>query len=246
MNKGINNMKLTILSLNLRIWTKHVSPCDENFWLKRTCQQAALFDEYKPDIICVQERIWPVGQELLGLNDYKVFGGRNCRLPIYVKKSFLKTVYTEQLNITGGTGKENGHGCNTIYIHLNEDKSKWFYLQNTHLPSDINETAKIIQDGNDFDTNTLFCGDFNWSLPDFLWIVRNKTSVSPDKFKFIDKEPAGAPTFISYDNPDNQRDIDQFGYVKYLGGKDNPIKANCVILPERTSDHFPLLATFEI
>ena len=233
-------MELTILSLNLRIWTKHKSPCDENFWLKRTCQQAALFDKYDPDIICVQERIWPVGQMLLGLTDYKVFGNRCCRLPIFVKKSLCKEYDVYEEYQYAGTGKDNGHGHNVISIHqkgtLPVPDYATIFIQNSHLSLEPTNMEAEINNG--FRSNTIVCGDFNTSIHTFY---RRWREVRPDKDNILLYYDEGdPPTYISYNDPNYKANLDHFGVVG------RQVQCTHEILPERTSDHFPILAKFII
>lgn len=230
-------MKLKILSLNLRIWTKHKNPCDKNFWLKRTCQQAALFDKYDPDIICLQERIYPVGQELLGLNNYKVFGNRSSRLPIFIKKSFLKKYDVRKRYSYGGTSKENGHGNYIIGIYEKGTNNLIVYVQNSHLSWEVDKLRDEFACG--FLRNTIFCGDCNGTIHT-LYKRWKEFGYENDFIQFYYDE-GDQPTYISYKDQTDKCNLDHFGHTPLNG----TLELTHQILPEYTSDHFPILANIK-
>ena len=74
----------------------------------------------------------------------------------------------------------------------------------------------------------------------FINNLKKYSYLEDGEFIVYPKTPTG-PTYISYDNPDNKEDIDQFGFV----GKTAP-EATVTVLPNKLSDHFPVIAKFEI
>lgn len=221
-------MKLKIVSLNVRLWTKENNPFKPHFWLWRTFKQARLFRRENPDIICLQEVEKPVGKFLLGVWDYKGFF-TDTRIPIYVRKHFCAEGF-------GGSNTTNGHGFSRIMLFLDKDI---FVIQNSHYswePKYIEQELKCWYPG-----YTIICGDMNTSKEGFINNLKNYSYLKDGDFIIYPKEPEG-PTYISYTEPQkNYGDIDHFGYIGH-----NPPKAEVTILPDKVSDHFPILAKFEI
>jgi len=234
-------MELKILSLNVRLWTKENNPFKPHFWLWRTLKQAKLFHRENPDIICLQEVQKPVGKFLLRLWKYKGFF-TDTRIPIYIKKPLLqpsKGGYDFYPHFSGGTSKENGHGTSSVDFYQPEAVHRSFSIQNCHHSWETDKFTEEIKDG--YWEPTIFCGDMNISRDRFIQQLKDITWLSDKELTVYPKTPEG-PTYVSYGEPLKYRgDIDQFGYV----GK-NPPKAKVIILPDKVSDHFPILATIEI
>jgi len=232
-------MRLRLLSFNIHIWVKDRDPREKKWWIPRTLKIRSLLlrkmkmddDEMKsPDVICIQERMWPIGKILLGLWGYKAFGGWRSRTPIYVKRDLIKKYNVRLLHQFHTTEKENGHGINVVAFAN-------FNIQNSHYSFERELLEEEIRQG--FLPNTIFCGDFNKNKYYFTTIYK---SVRDDELLFFDKIPEGAPTYKSYENPDTVADID---YVGTNFGFDT-IKAKCRILPDELSDHYPILAEIEL
>lgn len=231
-------MELNIQSLNVRLWTKENNPFKPHFWLWRTFKQAIMFLVKNPDVICLQEVQKPVGGFLLGLWRYKGFGV-GTRIPIYVKKKTLRKKFVVfNSDIYGGTEKTNGHGSNILLCRTRGNKDFLFNIQNCHLSWTTEEIKKEMRCG--FVYNTIFCGDMNVGKDSFINNLKKYSYLEDDEFTVYPKTPTG-PTYISYDNPENKGDIDQFGFV----GKTAP-EATVTVLPNKLSDHFSMLAKFEI
>lgn len=241
--------KFRLLSLNVRIWTKCLNPLKwEEWWLPRTIKMRRLFrkgpkdlgpDEtwVKPDIICLQERIYPLGKFLLGLCGYRAFGSHKSRLPIYVKRSSFKG-YEFVVMEYCGTVNDNGHGHTILSIGKNGEEL--FKIQNTHHSFQKEDIEREINHG--FYPDTIFCGDFNLTKDRYMKIYGQ----IPNTYDlvFFNKEPKGAPTYRSFENPDTSySDIDQFGYT--AGCEINPT-GKCTIFSDRLSDHYPILVEFEV
>lgn len=224
-------MELRILSLNVRLWTKENNIFKPHFWLWRTFKQARLFRRENPDIICLQEVERPVGKFLLGLWGYKTIGG-GTRIPIYVRKS----IDALPVCINGGMPGDNGHGTNHIWLWSEEYLN--LQIVNCHLSW---ETDKHEKEYEAFLPNSIVCGDMNVGRDRFIENFREYAGLDDEHFLVYPKMPAG-PTYISYAEPLKYRgDIDQFAYIGML-----PPKAEVTILPDKVSDHFPILAKFEI
>ena len=229
-------MEPRIISLNVRLWTKENNPFKPHFWLWRTFKQAGLFRRENPDIICLQEVEKPVGRFLLGLWNYKGFA-IDTRIPIFVKKSFLKQFTTYRCVSVCGNADTNGHGIATLSLYRTYEKP--LHIQNCHYSWQTEEVKDEMEFG--FCENTIFCGDMNTDINRFIDNLKEYADLNDSNFVIYPKTPEG-PTYISYGEPLKYRgDIDQFGYVGF-----NPPKAEVVVLPDRVSDHFPILATIEI
>lgn len=223
-------MELRILSLNVRLWAKENNPLKPHFWLWRTFKQARLFRRIKPDIICLQEVEKPVGRFLLGLWKYRGFD-THTRIPIYIRKDL------DAISLVGfgGMPKDNGHGISKIMLFF-EDKS--VVVQNGHYSWDTEQIKEELKHG--YTETTIFCGDTNVSRDKFISNLKKYVGLEDEDFIVYPKEPEGS-TYVAYSDPSYNGDIDQFGYVGA-----NPPKAEVTILPDKVSDHFPILATIEI
>jgi len=231
-------MELKIQSLNVRLWTKENNPFKPHFWLWRTFKQAIMFLVESPDVICLQEVQRPVGGFLLGLWRYKGFS-TNSRIPIFVKKKTLRKKFVVfDTDIHGGTDKTNGHGSNILHCRAISPQSYIFNIQNCHLSWATEEIKKEMRCG--FVYNTIFCGDMNVRKDSFINNLKKYSYLEDGEFIVYPKTPTG-PTYVNYDNPNNKEDIDQFGFV----GKTAP-EATVTVLPNKLSDHFPVIAKFEI
>ena len=244
--------KFRLLSLNVRIWTKSLDPRKwEQWWLPRTIKMRRLFRKgpkdlnpeetwIKPDIICLQERIYPLGKLLLGLWGYKACGSRKSRLPVYLRRKTFRG-YEIHVKQYCGTVKENGHG-HTFITFINKSNRKYFSIQNSHFSFNEEDVKREIQ--NSFYGSTIFCGDFNLTKDKFMKVFRKVYSYTD--LVFFDKEPKGAPTYRSFEKPDTSySDIDQFGYVKF-DDSEFSASGHCTIFPDRLSDHYPILVEIEI
>lgn len=228
--------KIKILSLNVHIWVRDLNPRKwEQFCLPRTIKILRLFRREKPDIIGLQERIQPLGKVLLGLFSYKVFSSRESRIPVYVRKSVAKAYNMKLRKQNLGTAKDNGHGI-TIVSMWHEGNP--VYLQNCHY-SLTNEVTQEVQYG--FLPNTIFFGDLNRKKENFANIYHKQRGSK--QMIFADKTPTGQPTYMSFGEPVKMSDIDHIGYVVESGFAP---KITCKVLPDRLSDHYPILAEVEI
>ena len=229
--------KIKILSLNVHIWVRDLNPHKwEQFCLPRTIKMLRLFRREKPDIIGLQERIQPLGKVLLGLFSYKVFSSRESRIPVYVRKSVAKAYDMKLRKQNLGTAKDNGHGV-TIVTMWHEGNP--IYIQNCHYSLTDVEFMNELQYG--FLPNTIFFGDLNRTKEKFASkFHKHRTS---DQIVFADKTPTGQPTYMSYGEPVKMSDIDHIGYVAYSGFAP---KITCKVLPDRLSDHYPILAEVEL
>lgn len=234
-------MELKILSLNVRVWTKCLDPFKWNeFILPRLIRMRRLFHREDPDIICLQERMYPLGKFLLGLRKYTEYGDKDCRLPIFVKNN-IKGSRVDIFNFVsfGGKDADNGHGISIFqFVALDAPYPLVLNIQNCHYSWETDKLKGELYYG--FYDGTIFCGDMNTDRQKFLSNLRQYTSLG-GPIVLYDKTPVG-PTYISYDEPIKYRgDIDQFGFIGKL-----PPKAEVTILPDKVSDHFPILAKITI
>lgn len=227
-------MEISILSLNVHIWIKDLNPFNwKKFFIPRTVKMGKLFKRENPDVICLQERIYPLGRFALGLWKYKAFGSAKCRLPIYVKKSLLKQfIYSNNVEIMG-TVDDNGHGLNILNLR---NVSSIVRIQNCHHSWDSEKFKEEMSCG--YYTNTIFCGDMNNNKYRVLSTYASLGFEEP--IKVYDKTPE-VNTYIGFDNTKTPADIDHFGYV----GDDAPA-AEVKVLPDVLSDHLPVIAKIAI
>lgn len=234
-------MTFTILSLNVHIWVRDLNPFKwHQFWLPRTIKMIRLFRREKPDVICLQERIYPLGKVLLGLWGYMALMSRKSRIPIYVKRSFLrKNGFNAKMAFEyAGTAKDNGHGISTTMLW----QDKWYlYIVNCHHSFDRQTLMREIRHEL---SNALVCGDLNCERPRYadIW-----TQVKKGRIWFVPKEPTNAPTYHCFDKPEETRDIDHFYFT--TSNEASPFKyfkISCKVLPDDLSDHYPILAEVEI
>lgn len=228
-------MVFKILSLNVRVWTRNLNPFKwEHFWLPRTVKTRELFKRESPDIICLQERLYPLGKVAFGLWDYEVFGSPECHIPIYVKKSFLKE-FTNSHNVEMmGTKETNGHGVNILTLKNSE---KEFHIQNCHYSWEFDKLKNEMSCS--CFSDTIFCGDMN-NPKNKIRLTYSQLELSTNPMIIYDKTPA-VDTYVNFDDESVHADIDMFGYV----GENVP-DVDVRVLPDMVSDHRPLIANVKI
>ena len=141
----------------------------------------------------------------------------------------------------GATEMFNGHGVNVVGIFDKGTKKHTVenaicLIQNCHYSW---ETDRLNEElGYGFDHNTIACGDFNATVDTFYdkW----KQSPRKDDPLYLYRDEGDQPTYISYSNPEDKRNLDHFAVT------DLKCKLIHTILPEKTSDHFPISATITI
>ena len=218
-------MGLSILSLNIRVWKRDTSPFDWNrWWIVRTWRQRKYFKEEAPDVICLQERAFPIGKFFLGLKGYKCYGGIKCPVPIYVKKS-IQCVFREMKMLD-----HNGHGYNTVSIL---DKEQRFDIINVHLPYSGAVMYAPLKNG-------VICGDFNTILPAVKKLfASNITSI---------RERMGLDvidTFQNYKHPEQHGEIDHFIISENLTAVPKYYKIGTEQYKKwALSDHEPIIVKF--
>lgn len=182
---------MKIISLNIRKWSRDLNPFDWNhWWVVRTWRQRKFFKKEKPDVICLQERWWPIGKLFLGLWGYECYGGWRCPIPVYVKKRIGAFSLNKEL-------LPNGHG-------FNEVSTEKIDIMNVHLPFDAssNYLRDVIFP---LASNEIACGDFNMGL----FLLKNSVKNTIYSLRELQQLPPD-DTFQNYTHQGQHGEIDHF------------------------------------
>ena len=80
---AIPMLSLSILSFNVREWTRDTDSSSDTYWKTRMEAMGRMIEDLDPDIICFQELLPPVGRHVP--EGYKT-AGASVSHPIYIKK----------------------------------------------------------------------------------------------------------------------------------------------------------------
>ena len=83
-SEGQDGQTLSILSFNIREWTRDRDKSSDTYWKKRMEAMERMINDIDPDIICLQEVLPPAGRYIP--DNYKRVG-LSVSHPIYVKKT---------------------------------------------------------------------------------------------------------------------------------------------------------------
>ena len=114
-------MSLTVLSYNIRQWTRDTNPSKPTYWRKRAKEIRALIQREDPDIILLQEATWP----MVGLcipDGYMRATGFSISHHIYCRKEYKVISHEWHMRWCRAlidTGKEQ---VNAFSIHTHWDE----------------------------------------------------------------------------------------------------------------------------
>lgn len=186
---------MKIVSLNIRKWSRDRNPFDWNhWWIVRTWRQRKFFKKENPDVICLQEKWFPVGKLLLGLWKYKCYGGWKCHIPIYIKKDLDNHWYWD------AKFDNNGHGTLSIMVNSNSMFNQDVLITNCHFPWQEPKFKECMDKVFPTLENEIVCGDFNCG--------RNRINKLIPQINFIKEQESD--TFQNYKHPEQHGEIDYF------------------------------------
>ena len=207
---------LTVLSFNVRTWTRDTDSSSPDYWKTRMLAMEKMIIDVDPDVICLQEMLTPVGNYI---------PSAYCRVgvtashPIYVKKG---------LRTSGHHVSIFHESCVVDGIQIVNVHSRWEsdILQKTVDAVNQRLTGRVIA-----------CGDWNNSLQPIL-----NAGLDMESVRVLLGEPE-VDTFANFTRPtESHGAIDHFFVkgvtpVSYRMITDN---YGC----NRMSDHMPIVATF--
>jgi len=213
---------MKIMTFNVGIWTRNIRRSDPNWWKPRYKAMRDFIANERPDIICLQEALFPT-DIYLKPKGYK-FAGFSITHPIFVRKSAKVTYH--RFGIHHEIAVVDGMTVINIHSHWDEG----ILLQDIEF---VNKWSN---------GKTIACGDFNNSffairsggIADHLYSARCRMGL-PER-----------DTFVNFNNPDSHGEIDhlffnyhffdvkqyrcpQYGYK----GEDGE--------EHRMSDHYPVI-----
>lgn len=136
----------TILSFNVRTWTRDRDPGSEVFWRTRMAAMQRMIEDVDPDILCFQEMLFPA--TLYIPKAYRRVAGVSVNIshPIFIRKS---------LKYRGHSLGKHWEACTVEGVRIINVHSSW----------DKEITARTVAQVNDQLTGcAVACGDWNVGL----------------------------------------------------------------------------------
>lgn len=214
-------MRYKIMSFNVREWPRDLKTSSPYYWRKRVDAIRRCIDSEKPDIICLQEALYPMDSMILKGSNYKKagFGVHHCTL---VRKDFNYSDSKFLIHLNGVSINRMFQVIN-VHSHWDEDiltKNCNQVMQYTKMPC-------------------IACGDWNNGLPAIKSHINNMESA---------REILDLPmeeTFQNFEKENSHGELDHFMVtpgIKPISYK--VINYNYGVLS--MSDHRPIVMEFEL
>ena len=206
---------LLILSFNVREWTRDTDDSQDTYWKRRMEAMSRMIGEVKPDVICLQEVLPPVGRYIT--DDYRTVGV-SVSHPIFVRKGLKVSkhrfsIFWESCLV---------QGVKIINVH-----SRWESKIVARTVSQVNSQLTGLD---------VACGDWNTSLSSV-----KKAGLLMDSAREM-LGIAEDDTFINFTRPDKSHGaIDHF-FVKGVSPTSYKMITEGYGV-SKMSDHFPIVLT---
>lgn len=215
---------MKILSLNIRTWTRDKNKVNSHWWIERYYKIHDYIKEENPDVICLQEVLWPA-KYILKLKElgYKRTGWGFTH-PVYVRKS--KKVQKHRVSIFSTRVIVDEIQYFSVHCRWEEKlfqkAMKWIY-------------KRVVENNN---MKCIAAGDFNRSDISSITQAIDMTSARQEL------ELESQDTFTNYKRPEQSHgEIDHFfvsGFWKTLYTIES-----YKVGPSDLSDHRPIVLTFK-
>ena len=219
---------MKVLSFNVGIWTRNTSK-EDYFWKSRANAMNKMISDIEPDVICMQELIWPMTNYIP--NNYKK-AGLGVSHHIYINKKTVSVKCHKFLyNIDYAYIEYKNEKKCIINVHSHWDVDK--ITKNINQINDI--VSKAIEDGyNDI----ICCGDFNNDLDTLNNLSVKINLINVRDYLNLPKEN----TFIHF-YKDSASEIDFFyiNNTKRISSFRIVKEADTNYGVNRMSDHLPIL-----
>ena len=207
-----NSQELTILSFNVREWTRDTDASQGTYWKGRMEAMERMIADVDPDIICFQELLPPAGRYVP--DDYKKVG-MSVSHPIYVRKSM----------------KASGHRFSIFWETCLVDGIR---IINVHSRWEKKVVQRTVDQVNgQLSQKSVACGDWNTFLPNI-----KKAGLLMESAR----ELLGIPeedTFANFTKPESHGAIDHF-FIKGVTPLSYEMIVEGYGV-DKISDHFPIV-----
>ena len=210
---AIPMLSLSILSFNVREWTRDTDSGSDTYWKTRMEAMQRMIEDLDPDVICFQEFLPPVGRYVP--KGYKT-AGVSVSHPIYVKKNLKVSkhrfsVFWESCIV---------EGIKIINVHSRWEKKIW--------------TRTVSQVNGQLTGKDVACGDWNTFLGNLT-----KAGLKMKSARVILDIPE-TDTFINFSRPEQSHGaIDHF-FVNGVTPLSYRMITDGYGCP-RISDHYPIV-----
>ena len=207
-----NSQELTILSFNVREWTRDTDSSQGTYWKDRMEAMERMIADLDPDIICFQELLPPAGRYVPDV--YKQVG-MSVSHPIYVRKSM----------------KASGHRFSIFWETCLVDGIRIINVHSRWEKKVVQRT--VYQVNGQLSQKTVACGDWNTFLPNI-----KKAGLLMESAR----ELLGIPeedTFANFTKPESHGAIDHF-FIKGVTPLSYEMIVEGYGV-DKISDHFPIV-----
>lgn len=211
---------MKVVSFNVRTWTRDISCKSEYNWIKRLKAIKKFIKDYNPDVICLQEALFPVDW-IIRFMGYR-FAGFSITHPILVRKNVFKVLkhkFRIHMDYAKVKFDRKTYDIFSIHSHWNKDI----------LIKNCNQVNKFIET-----KNVIACGDWNNEVNTIKSL--NILSLNSAREKLgIERQL----TFENFTNPDK-------GEIDHFMCSNNINLINYQVVYEnygvsRMSDHYPII-----
>lgn len=217
-------MSITVMSLNVRVWTRDRSKSSEHWWIKRYKAIHEYIKEQAPDIICLQEVWWPAKYVLrLGALGYKKTGWGFSH-PIFVRKNLKVSKRRVSLFSTMAIVGD----IQVFSVHCRWEEK---LFQRAMMWIRKNQIRHY------WSKPCIVCGDFNRSNISSIYDATNHMRSARNFLNVSRKD-----TFANYKRPTQSHgELDHIFFMPIYGFK--PL--TYTIGPSDLSDHRPVVVAFQ-